>query len=161
MQVGLPLAAHGNSTGIHYIGARNSFSFTGVEMESLWTFLGWDKKRGFFQDSSIEATLEGEKLKISSRRKREKTHQDLWRCSCVSREHDMCQYLLGKSSDMDFPFMLDLWACSSVGKVWWIPYPQWWPTWWETYTWPSTHYCSHNMQDIWYLGCAGTWKPIL
>ena len=45
-------------------------------MEILWTFWGGEETASrIFQDSSFSgATLEGEKLKISSRKKREKNH---------------------------------------------------------------------------------------
>ena len=44
----------------------------------------------------VEATLEGEKLKISSRKKREKNHQGLyrlWRCPCDYRPACLRTYL--------------------------------------------------------------------
>ena len=48
--------------------------WAGVEMESVWTFLGGEETAIFssFSGFKVEATLKGEKLQISSRKKREK-----------------------------------------------------------------------------------------
>ena len=65
MQIGLPLAAHGNPTGIHYTGERNIVSLGGSGIGKSMDVFG----RGSFSGFKVEATLEGEKLQISSRKK--------------------------------------------------------------------------------------------
>ena len=61
MQVGLPLVAHVNPTGIHYTGERNIFSLGGSGNWKSMDFFGWGKKlpgQQSFSGFKVEATLE-------------------------------------------------------------------------------------------------------
>ena len=72
MQIGLPLAAHGNATGIHYTGQRNIFSLGGSGNGKSVDFFGRQRNcQQSFSGFNVEAT-DGEKLKISSRKKERK-----------------------------------------------------------------------------------------
>ena len=73
MQVGLPLVAHGNPTGIHFTGKQNIFSLGRSGNGKSMDFLGQVRNcQQSFSGFKVEATLEGEKLKISSRKKKRK-----------------------------------------------------------------------------------------
>ena len=79
--IGLPLAAHGNPTGIHYTGAHNIFSLgrsgNGRSMHFLGRGRNCQSFSGFkFFRIHLEATLEGEKLKISGWKKEKRITRD-------------------------------------------------------------------------------------
>ena len=86
---GLPLAAHRNSTGIHYTGERSIFSLGGSGNGKSMDFFGRGRNyQQSFSGFKVDATLEGGKLQISCRKIREKNHQGLyhlWRCPCDCR----------------------------------------------------------------------------
>ena len=72
MHVGLPLAAHGKPTGIHYTDAQNIFSLGQSGNGKSMDIFGRGRNcQQSFSGFKVEATSEGEKLKISSREKRE------------------------------------------------------------------------------------------
>ena len=78
MQIGLPLAAHGNPTGIHYTGERNIFSLGGSGNGKSMDFFGRGRNcQQSFSGFKVEATLEGEKLQILSRKKEKRITRPL------------------------------------------------------------------------------------
>ena len=73
MELGLPLAAHGNPTGLRYTGERNInlfFSLGRSGNGKSMDFFGRGRNcQQSFSGFKVEATLEGEKFHISSRKK--------------------------------------------------------------------------------------------
>ena len=87
MQIGLPLVAHGNPTGIHYTGERNIFSLCGSGFGKCMDFLGRGRNCQFFRIQGRSDFRRGE-ITNFKQEKREKNHQGLchlWRCPCDCR----------------------------------------------------------------------------
>ena len=91
LSLSLPLAAHGDPTGIHYTGERSIFSLGGSGNGESMDFFGQGRNyQQSFSGFKVEATLEGEKLQMSSRKKERKESPAPYSERCVSARGRHC-----------------------------------------------------------------------